>query len=167
MKTLIIARHAKSSWDNPEWTDFERPLNKRGFKDAPMIAEILKDKKIKPDLIYSSTAQRAITTAKIYSEILNFPQNDIIQDQNIYEQGNRYIIDLIKKTNNKINTIIVFGHNPTMTSLSTYFSGEYFDNVPTSGTVCIDFDFDKWKDVDKINGKLRFFEYPKKYKNRK
>lgn len=167
MKQLIIVRHAKSSWDNPEWTDFGRPLNKRGLKDAPIMAEIIKDMKIKPDIIISSPANRAITTAKIYAEILGLKSKNIIEDRSIYEMGTRYIINLVKSLSDDISTVMIFGHNPDITSLSTYFSGEYFDNVPTCGTVGIEFDIEKWEQVELENGKLIFFEYPKKIRKNK
>lgn len=164
MKKLIIARHAKSSWDNPEWTDFGRPLNKRGLKDAPVMAEIIKEMNFKPDIIISSPANRAITTAKIFAEIMGLESNIVTEDRNIYEKGTRYIINMVKNLPDEINTAMIFGHNPDITSLSTYFSGEYFDNVPTCGTIGIEFSITKWEEVELENGKLLFFEYPKKLK---
>lgn len=167
MKTLILVRHAKSGWDNPDWIDFERPLNKRGLRDAPFMGNILKEKGILPDLIISSSANRAITTARAYAQAFDYKESDIRQDINIYEKGTRHIINTIKSVPNNVGTLMIFGHNPDITSLCTYFSGEYIDNVPTSGTVCIDFDIDLWDKVEERNGKLRFFEFPKKYKGKK
>lgn len=166
MKKLLLARHAKSSWENPEWTDFNRPLNKRGLKDAPAIAEILKEKNIQVDLIVSSPANRAISTARIFAENLNYEPKNIIEDLNIYEQGTRYIINLVKNLSNELNTVMLFGHNPDITSLNTYFSGEYFENVPTCGITAIDFDIHDWKEVETENGKLQFYEFPKKIKKK-
>lgn len=163
MKTIVLIRHAKSGWDDPELADFERPLNKRGFRDAPFMGNILRERNIKPDMIISSPANRAITTAKIIAGQLGFPEEKIIQEMGIYENGSKYLLNLISKFDNSINTVALFGHNPDITSLSSYLSGDYFENVPTCGTVCIDFDFDNWRDAVEENGELRFFEFPKKF----
>lgn len=161
MKTLLLVRHAKSSWDNPDWTDFDRPLNKRGLKNAPAMAEITA-KKVKPSIVYASPAKRAITTAQAYCNAFGYPLENIIIDPNIYDKGPKYIIKLVAGTDNSNEIVAVFGHNPDITSLSSYFTGEYIDNVPTCGTICIDFEFDEWKKAENENGSLRFFDYPKK-----
>ncbi|MFP4369869.1 MAG: SixA phosphatase family protein [Candidatus Kapaibacterium sp.] len=166
MKKLILVRHAKSSWENDDWTDFERPLNDRGNKDAPIMADAIKDKGINPGLIISSPANRAVTTAKTYAQVLGYPEEAIITDMGIYEKGPKYIISLLKKTERKYDTVMLFGHNPDITSLASYFSGNHFDNVPTCGIVGIEFKINNWDDVETENGELSFFEYPKKYKER-
>ncbi len=165
MKTLFLIRHAKSSWDNPEWTDFSRPLNDRGFRDAELMAEIFARKVKSLDAIIASPAMRAITTTHIFTKYLNFDKNDIILDENIYEARASYIKQLVLGTNDCIESLAIFGHNPSMTSLSSYFLGDYVDNLPTCSIVCIDFDIDSWKKIEDINGILRFFDYPKLYKN--
>lgn len=167
MKTIILVRHAKSSWDDPSWTDFNRPLNKRGLKDAPYMSKLFKGKGIKPEIVFSSPANRAYSTAKFFIEELEIKEETVIKDNNIYEKGSRYIINVLKNLDNNKHSVIVFGHNPDITSLSSYFSGEYFENVPTCGIICIDFEIEKWEEIDKINGKLRFFEYPKMFPKKK
>ena len=87
MKKLYLARHAKSSWKNPDLDDYDRPLNKRGIRDAPFIGKKLKEKNILPDLIISSPAIRAITTAKELAAQMGYPEENIILDENIYEAG--------------------------------------------------------------------------------
>lgn len=163
MKTLLIVRHAKSGWDNPDLNDFERPLNKRGHRDAPFMGDLIAKMGIKPDLIISSSALRAHTTAGYFADSFKYPKDKIIADRSIYERGIRHIIKLIKNLDNNISTVMVFGHNPDITSLSSFYSGEYFDNVPTCGVVCIDFNVTSWNDTDTENGKLRFYEFPKKH----
>jgi phosphohistidine phosphatase len=163
MKTLILVRHAKSSWDNPDIKDFERPLNKRGKKDAPLMAKIFKDKNIVTDLIISSPAVRAFSTAQEFAEELKYPKNEIITDISIYEMGSKAILNILSKLNPKYKVVMLFGHNPDMTYLSSYLSGNNFDNVPTCGVVCIDFEIDSWDKITDNQGTLRFFEYPKKY----
>ena len=163
MKTLLLTRHAKSNWDNPNWLDIERPLNERGLRDAPYIAEVVAKLIVKPDLIISSPAVRAATTARIFATAFEYDHKLIQYDKSIYENGARYIIKMIAKLDDKFNNVFLFGHNPDMTSLYSYFSGDYIDNIPTCGSFCIDFDCTNWKELEDINGKLRFFEYPKKY----
>ncbi len=163
MKILTLVRHAKSSWDNPDWSDMERPLNKRGLADAPFMGNIISEKLEKPDMIFSSPAVRAHTTAIEYASAFKMKKEVILIDEGIYNFGKRHIINVVKNLDNALNNVMFFGHNPDITSLSSYFSGEFFDNVPTCGTVSIEFDTDKWSDLVDINGKLLFFEYPKLY----
>lgn len=163
MKIITLVRHAKSSWDNPDWSDLERPLNKRGLADAPFLADKISKKKNKPEKIYSSPANRALTTAKEYAKAFDYKLDDIIVEKGIYDYGKRHIINIIKALDNEINDVMFFGHNPDITSLSSYFSGEFFDNVPTCGTLCVEFDCNNWEEVTNINGKIVFYEFPKKY----
>lgn len=163
MKKLYLIRHAKSSWEDHLLSDFDRPLSDRGKKDAPTMGDILKEKKIKPDLIISSPARRAFKTAKIFSEILDYPINDIIQNQSIYEATTRDLMAIINDIDDKANTVLMFGHNPGFTVLSNLLTNKYIDNMPTSSVAGIEFDINSWKEVDVGIGKSILFEYPKKY----
>lgn len=163
MKNLILIRHAKSSWDNPDWSDFDRPLNKRGLRDAPFMANLLSKKGISPDLIISSTAKRASETAQFFCEAFNYNFDNLQKDLGIYERGSKYIINLLSKLDNKINTVFIIGHNPDITSMATYFSGEFFDNVPTCGIIGVKFNFDAWENITTKNGELMFSEFPRNY----
>lgn len=163
MKTICLVRHAKSSWKNTEMSDIERPLNKRGERDAPFMASILKEKEFAPELILSSPALRAFTTAKIFAETLGYPENNIKLDINIYESGAKVIFKTLKSIEKTVSNVMLFGHNPDITYLASFLSGVYIDNIPTCGIVCIEFDVNDWKKLDERAGKLKFFEYPKKY----
>ncbi len=167
MKELILVRHAKSSWDDPDWTDFERPLNKRGLTDAPFMAKLSTTWDFEPELIVSSTANRALTTSKIFAEAFGISSENFVEDYNIYEKGPKYIISKLKNLDDKYDKVMLFGHNPDITSLASYLSGQYFDNVPTCGMVHIQFDFDKWENIETDNGKLVRYEFPKKYPDRR
>ena len=114
-KTLYIARHAKSSWDDASLSDFERPLNKRGKRDAPFMAEKLKELGVKPDLILSSPAQRAKTTAKHYHEALG---SKLEFDERIYEASLMSLIYLIQEQFEKVDSLMIVGHNPGLTMLN-------------------------------------------------
>lgn len=163
MKKLYLVRHAKSSWNNPEHTDFERPLNPRGERDVEFMSNLLSGKIEKPNLFISSPAERAKTTAITFAKSFGQDETEIKYDYGIYEKGSKFILNLLKESSDTLNSIIIFGHNPDITSLSSYFSGKYFDNVPTCGIVSIEFDVSHWKEIENTDGKLIFFEFPKKY----
>jgi phosphohistidine phosphatase len=138
-------------------------LNHRGERDVDFLSKLLADKIETPDLFLSSPAVRAKITSMTFADEFGLDYDAIQFVDGLYDRGGKFIINLLKELDNKYNSVILFGHNPDMTSLSSYFSGEYFENVPTSGIVAIEFDFDDWKQIENTNGKLLFFEYPKLY----
>ncbi len=163
MKTLILVRHAKSSWDEPHLADYERKLNNRGLRDAPFMGEKLKERNVMPDLILSSPAVRAYRTACFFAEALNYPINKLLKKELIYDKGPRDILNLINRQDDNINTIMLIGHNPDLSSLTNFLCDFNEGNLPTCGTVCIDFNTDSWVNIGDEKGKLRFYESPKKY----
>ena len=165
MKRLILARHAKSSWDYPELDDFERPLNPRGRKDAPVMAIRLKHLNVKPDLIWSSPAVRAVTTARIFAATLHFPLHNILYSESIYSDSHSDLIQAIKKIPDHHQQVMIVGHNPVLTSLVNYLIKETIDNVPTAGVVGISFNDMRWNALGNHNGEVDFFEFPKKGKS--
>lgn len=162
MKTLFLVRHAKSDWTSGE-NDIDRPLNQKGLVCASMMSNILSEQKYYPDLIISSPAVRAKTTADIFAANLNYPIGNIVIKDNIYMGASKNIMDIVNETDNSINNIFVFCHNPVVTSLSCFLTGKYIDNVPTCGIVCIDFQTNDWSEASSANASLRFFDYPKKH----
>jgi len=163
MKTIYLVRHAKSSWKHPELSDIERPLNKRGKRDAPYIGNVLKDKGVKPDLLISSPAIRARKTAAVIAEIIEYPKSKIIIDDNIYESSSSELINIIQRFDDKYKSVMIFGHNPCFTILNNYLSDSYIDNIPTCGIVGIHFN-SSWKKINGKSGKTFFFIYPKLFK---
>ena len=161
MKTLFLIRHGKSSWDDPSLMDKERPLKKRGKKDALIMADWLNNQKEKPELFVSSPAKRAFSTATRIAKILNINDLEIRQDEGLYFNGTGKILDVIRKTNKDINSLCVFGHNPDITLLANQFEGEPILNVPTTGAVKIAFNVKSWKDIQVKSGVLKAFEFPK------
>ena len=161
MKKLFIIRHAKSSWKDVTLDDFDRPLNKRGKRDAPFMAKLLKDKGITSDLILSSPANRAKTTANIIAKELEI-ENKLLFKENIYESSLSTLINCIKKADNNNHIIFIIGHNPSLNALAYEFV-DFDENIPTTGIVEIEFSIDNWKDISEYNSKLISFEYPKKY----
>ncbi len=162
MKTLYIARHAKSSWDFPELTDIDRPLNGRGNKNAPEMGQRLFKRNIKPDLLLSSPANRAFTTAQKIAQEIGYPLEEISTSQEIYHVGSGELMDIVRGQNDSINSLMIFGHNPGFTWFANSLTGEYIDNIPTCGIVAIEFDVGSWSNIEAGEGKLIFFDYPKK-----
>ncbi len=163
MKTLYIVRHAKSSWDNSDLDDFDRPLNERGKRNAPEMGERLKEKGIKPDLIISSSAKRAFSTAKKIAKEVDYPVDKIKKSENLYLASISSAINIIRQVDDSVAALMIFGHNPGWTELSNYLCDVYIDNIPTAGVSAIRFDFDSWAKIDKGKGKMLFFDYPKKF----
>ncbi|HVD98124.1 MAG TPA: histidine phosphatase family protein [Cytophagaceae bacterium] len=161
-KTLIFMRHAKSDWSIAGQKDFDRTLNNRGLGDAPRMGRRLHEMGVKPDLVISSPAVRAKTTAEYVSEQLGYDIDNIVYDPEIYEASVRSLLAVINNLDDSKNCIIIFGHNPTHTYLAEYLTKEAIGNIPTSGAVCINFEFDSWKLVSQNTGKMQWFEYPKK-----
>ncbi len=164
MKTLLLIRHAKSSWSNSQLTDFERPLNNRGLNDAPLMARVVAQLGVKPDYILTSAANRALTTAKIFAEQFSLNGEDFSADERLYHGNYRDYINILNETDNKYNTVFLFGHNPDISFLASYLLPDFSEHVPTAGCIAIDFDIDDWIDIESGKGRLRFFEYPKRHK---
>ena len=160
MKILYLARHAKSSWKHPELSDIERPLNKRGKRDAPYIGNLLKEKGVKPDILISSPAVRARKTAVVIAELIDYSKSKILIDENIYELSSTELIKIIQSFDDKYNSVMMFGHNPGFTMLNNYLTDSFIDNIPTCGVVGIRFN-SSWKNIDDDSGKAFFFIYPK------
>lgn len=163
MKKLLLVRHAKSSWDYPGLTDFERPLNKRGHRDAPFMGNVLKEKESVPNLIISSPATRAITTARYFAEGMDYPLEKISTDERLYDAGYRDISNVISDVDDVVNCLMIVSHNPGLTETADHLTGKYIDNIVTSAIFCIDFDTDSWSQISKKNANIGFYEYPKKY----
>jgi phosphohistidine phosphatase len=163
MKRLYLIRHAKSSWKDPTVVDFDRPLNKRGKRDAPFMGKRIKSYQVQPDLIISSPANRAAKTAKIIAEEIGVPKKQIVYDESIYEAGVASLLHVIRNIDNSANQVMLFGHNPGLTMLAEYLTHILVDNIPTCGIFCVDFAIDSWKEVAEGSGKVVFFDYPKKH----
>jgi phosphohistidine phosphatase len=164
VKTLYIVRHAKSSWDHDGISDFERPLNKRGHHDAPMMGAVLVGHGARPHLIRSSAAERAIHTARLLAGALSCSEEDIVADEGMYGAGPLELVDVIAGFPEDAREAMVVGHNPTMFMLAYRLGGFDAENLPTCGIVCIDFEMESWKDVRNVRGRIRYFEYPKKHR---
>ncbi len=161
MKTLYIIRHGKSAWDDPALKDHERILLPKGIKRTKKVASFLSKKDIKPDLIISSFAQRALETAFIIAKSIEYPEKNIQIDQDIYYQESEYLMELLYRLSNEINSVMLFGHNPTFTSFANKFLEKPISFLPTTGTVSVSFETDKWEEINMARKITNFVVTPK------
>ena len=162
MKRLFLVRHAKSSWDDPSLDDIDRPLNNRGKKNAPEMGLRLRKQGIIPDLLISSPAKRAHSTARKISEAIGYPEKSILIDDRLYHGSSNSMLAILHELKKKINSAMLFGHNPGFTDFANTLCGINIYNIPTAGIVAIDFSVETWAEVDYSKGELVFFDYPKK-----
>lgn len=164
MKTIYFLRHAKSSWRDGELSDIDRPLNKRGLDNAPMMARHFRKLKVKPQLIISSPSKRTMTTALMIAERIGYEEKNIKIDMELYGANVAQIAQLIYFLDDNLKKVMLVGHNPAFTLVVDYFTGKPIDNMPTCGMAQINFDVDSWQEVVPKSGKLELFEFPKKVK---
>lgn len=163
MKTLYYIRHAKSSWEDASLADLDRPLNKRGLRDAPFMATRLFAERVYPDLILASPSVRTLTTARSFAEKLDYDPDKIKIDPRIYEAYPKDIYLIIHEWSNDLNTVLLFGHNPTITEFINLHSKKYIPNVPTCGICKLELRSEYWKDFSASKAVLTDFKYPKQY----
>lgn len=165
MKTLIICRHAKSDW-SMDLPDFERPLNSRGMKDAPRMGKMLLGFEFYPDLIVSSPANRAKTTAEAVATEISYPLDKIRLERNIYYEGAGSLLSLIQDLPETADSVMVFGHNPTQEGIVRMLLGARAQvTMPTLGMACFDLTISSWSQVAPETSALRWFLIPKLLKN--
>ncbi len=161
MRTLFLIRHAKSSWEHPGIRDFDRPLNERGLYEAPLMAQILVKEGIRPDLLVSSTAKRAWSTALVFAGAFGIKDDQVQRELDIYEAEPMDILRLISQLPDSTQTVFLFGHNMTMTDVANRFSAQEIANVPTCGIVCIESAVDSWTAFDESNASVKKVFFPK------
>ena len=162
MKSVILVRHAKSSWDSADLTDFERPLNERGKKDAPEMAQRLKKRKVTIDAFISSPAKRAKKTAELFAKELADGKPGIIFIEELYHAGPDTFLSVIQKASDQFDCIAIFSHNPGITDFVNSLTEEVrTDNMPTAGVFAIRANIPSWKDFALGKNEFLFFDYPK------
>jgi len=139
--------------------DFDRPLNPRGKADAPEMAERIKTKGAKPDLIISSTAKRAHETAKVFAEVLGYDGADIQLHDNLYEADIETVMKCVRQISAEKESACIFGHNPTLTYFVNELAGVWIDNIPTCGVAAVT--LEAWDKAGEGAGKLLWFDFPK------
>ncbi|GAA3572305.1 SixA phosphatase family protein [Snuella lapsa] len=148
MKTLTLIRHAKSSWEY-DVIDHERPLKDRGVNDAELVSKYFKISLREPDLVLSSDANRARSTAAIFMETLNIPSSIFRLDHALYDFAGYNLLEVIKACDETVNNLMIFGHNHAITDFVNTYGHIYIDNVPTCGVVVLEFDIEQWADLKK------------------
>ncbi len=166
MKRLLIVRHAKSSWDNPDLEDFFRPLNNRGFRDSPNMADYIKNKGLEIQLFISSPAVRALSTAQIFASKIGYSIDKIQQEMSFYEflDEGEIILSKIREIDNNLDTVAIFGHNDTFLYLIQSLSNGKIDTFPTCAVANVVFNVKNWSEVSSKKCKVDFFVTPKSIK---
>ncbi len=162
MKVLTIVRHAKSSWKDASLSDRERPLNRRGERDAPVMARRILRHGIRPSLIISSPAVRAWTTAKVVAAELNYPREFLQREPGLYLASLDQLLDVIIAQDDGFNSLMLFGHNPGLTDLVNYVQPGLTHNLPTAGVVSVGLHQDDWNLYEQPATELLIHDWPKK-----
>lgn len=165
MKTLYLIRHAKSSWNDGSLDDIDRPLNERGNTDAPKMGQYLHQKKVMPDALISSPANRAYTTATLIAQQIGFDPKQISIEPLLYtftiDVGE--LVHFIQLLPDELDTVMLFGHNPTFTELANFFTHNHFflTENPTCSVVGIELQSNTWKNANAAAAQLSLYAFPK------
>ena len=160
-KTLYLVRHAKSSWKDGSLSDRDRPLNKRGRRSAPDMGSRMANQGHRPDLIVSSPANRAITTARMIALEVDYDLMDIVTDENLYFSGISGMANVLQGIDDRYQKVMMVGHNPTITGLMNTLGDTPVANMPTCAIAVIGLNMDSWADLDQVQGDLLGYDYPK------
>ena len=163
MKTLYLIRHAKSDWSIENLLDIDRPLNARGYHNAHQMSMIVKEEKFLPDLIISSPAIRAISTALIFSRNLDYNPSKIAIKKSLYESSLEDYTNCVSAISEDYKSVMIFGHNPIITDCANCLTTSFAEEIPTTGIVGIQSKSPKWKSIlDQLN-ELIYFDFPKNH----
>jgi len=161
MKTLCLVRHAKSSWKVVGIDDVDRQVLEKGIERTKKVIEYIKLKKVQPSLIIASKANRAVQTADLFVTSFKLKKNNFIINKHLYESDVDHYISCIMEVDDIHDSILIVGHNPTITETVNYFLTETFDYLPTSALVCISFDVKEWMQIMNKKPTLVFKIFPK------
>ncbi len=158
LRTLLLVRHAKSSWKHSNLDDIDRPLNNRGIRDAPIMGQRLLARSLTPDLMVSSPAVRALATARAIAREVGYPLEAIVVDDELYAAHPDDVLDVVSAFHDNVQLALVVTHNPAITELANRFSKSPIENVPTCGILFVE--ASSWSRIDVAT--LVDFDYPKK-----
>jgi phosphohistidine phosphatase len=161
MKTLYLMRHAKSSWDFDGLNDQERPLNHRGRDDAPRMGQALAGRDIRLDLLVSSPAVRALSTATLVAKEIDYPHDRIQVIEEIYQADVPGLLRIVQHLPDAADSVLLLGHNNTLTDFVNLLSPNQLPELPTAAIVCLKFNTERWLDVDRANAEFYFYDHPK------
>jgi len=160
-KILYLVRHAKSSWNDASLSDMQRPLNKRGRRSAPEMGRRMVAQGHRPDLIVSSPANRAFSTAKRIAKKLGFDKSEIVTDTDLYFSGVRSMLNVLEVMDDEHRKVMIVGHNPSMTNFLNMLCDTSVVNMPTCAIAVVGFDIESWSDLYLAEGELLGYDYPK------
>lgn len=163
MKYLTVLRHAKSSWKETDRADIDRPLNKRGKHDAPLMGRIIARRVEHPERILCSPAKRARKTAEFVADAISYPHEQIDIIEEIYDADVDTLLTVLYGLKDEFRRIMLIGHNPSITGLLNYLTPSGIDNVRTCGTACIELPVESWKDITRGIGSTIFYDIPKNH----
>jgi phosphohistidine phosphatase len=161
MKTLLIVRHAKSSWDYPGLDDLQRPLLEKGIKRTKKATEYLQVKNVIPDLIITSSAVRARETANLISQGLKIASDKTIEDQRLYFADAEHILDMLYDLPGDVDKVMIVGHNPALTNFVNRYLKDKIDVLPSSGIVALKLHTQDWVNAGACKISVDFVVYPK------
>lgn len=162
MKTLVIVRHAKSAWDDPSLSDHQRPLAKRGLRDAPSMGVRLAEWGPPVDRVISSSAVRALMTAEMVTREMGLPWDEIQIEDGLYHATETEMLELIQEQEDYLDGVMLFGHNPGMTYLVNGLSDLDLDNLVTCGVAVLQFDVESWSEIGAVLASSAMYDYPKR-----
>ncbi|SNC76037.1 phosphohistidine phosphatase [Hymenobacter gelipurpurascens] len=161
MKTLYLMRHAKSSWSFDDLTDQERPLNGRGRDDAPTMGQALANRNIQLNLLVSSPAVRALSTAALVAKEIDYPHDKIQVIDRIYGAEVMDLLDVVRQFPDEADSVLLVGHNNTLTEFANLLSPSSLPELPTAAIVCLKFSCDQWAAINQNNAELYFYDHPR------
>ena len=161
-RLLTLLRHAKSSWKDVTLGDFERPLNRRGERDAPEMGRRLAALGFAPDLIVASPAERALRTARTLAREIGYPVARIRFEESLYGATPETLLAEIRALDDALGHVAIVGHNPGLTELHNALAAPGIDNIPTCGVVRLELGVGSWKRVTRRCATLLDFDYPKR-----
>jgi phosphohistidine phosphatase len=162
MKTLYLLRHAKSSRDDPELKDLERPLADRGLRDILKMASRFQQRGDTVDCVVTSPALRAKTTAKILAGQIGFPPDEVATNPEFYFAGAGMFVKAVSLLDVNCQSAMLVGHNPTITEFADRICDGRIDHIPTCGLLKLQFPVQHWEEIQEVLGELVYFDYPKK-----
>jgi phosphohistidine phosphatase len=160
-RSLILIRHTKSNWTDFSLPDFDRPIKKDRIDDAKNMAAQLKSLGVEPDLIICSPAKRTRQTAEYFCDKLKYEEKDIQFDKRIYESTAEDVLQVVRETDSKVKTLVVIGHNPSLTNLANMFAENSIEEIPTTGVVWLEFSIKDWELYKLTPCNLKAFLTPK------
>lgn len=162
MRRLTLVRHAKSDWKNSDLKDFDRPLNRRGSKDAPEMAQELAASGVRPDLMLTSPAVRALETARIFAKALEYPTRRLKTDDRLYLAPAGDLLDVVHGVGSRVRHLMIFGHNPGLSEFAQALTNDReLGELPTSAIYSMELDVRSWTDVRFGEGRNPSLQHPK------